>query len=156
MKTYYEVTVFFYGLINHIFKSIKSNQNSGYFIVTITNQKSCIIKIFCISQRGKFFYSIYYILYYHRHYFFSKIKYYIFVVMHRLRKLLFPFSIIYSLVLSIRNVFYDTNIFSSKSYKLPLICVGNLSVGGTGKTPMTEYLITLLKDNFKVAVLSRG
>ncbi len=58
--------------------------------------------------------------------------------------------------MSIRNVFYDTNIFSSKSYKLPLICVGNLSVGGTGKTPMTEYLITLLKDNFKVAVLSRG
>lgn len=73
-----------------------------------------------------------------------------------LRKLLFPFSIIYSLILRIRNVFYDTGIFRSRSYKLPLICVGNLSVGGTGKTPMTEHLITLLKDNFKVAVLSRG
>lgn len=76
--------------------------------------------------------------------------------MHRLRKLLFPFSLIYSLVVYVRNVFYDIGIFSSRSYKLPLICVGNLSVGGTGKTPMTEHLIMLLKGKFTVAVLSRG
>lgn len=51
---------------------------------------------------------------------------------------------------------YDRNIFRSSSFGLPLICVGNLSVGGTGKSPMVEYLIRLLKDRFKVATLSRG
>ena len=54
-----------------------------------------------------------------------------------------------------RNFLFDVGIFTSKSYKTPTICVGNLSVGGTGKTPMTEYLLRLLKD-YRVAVLSRG
>ncbi len=56
----------------------------------------------------------------------------------------------------LRNVFYDKGIFKSKSYDFPVICVGNLSVGGTGKTPMIEYLIRLLSNNFKLATLSRG
>ena len=56
----------------------------------------------------------------------------------------------------LRNKCYDAGVFKSKSYDLPILCVGNLSVGGTGKTPMVEYLIRLLKDDNKLATLSRG
>lgn len=56
----------------------------------------------------------------------------------------------------LRNYFYDKQIFKSKSYDLPIIAVGNLSVGGTGKTPQIEYLIRLLQDKYKLATLSRG
>lgn len=76
--------------------------------------------------------------------------------MNLLRKILFPIGFIYWLVTYIRNWLYDIQFFKSKSYNLPVIAIGNLSVGGTGKTPHTEYLIRLLKDNYKVAVLSRG
>ena len=73
-----------------------------------------------------------------------------------LRKMLLPFSLVYQGITSIRNTMYDKALFKSTAYDLPVICVGNLSVGGTGKSPMIEYLITLLKDDFKVCVLSRG
>jgi len=73
-----------------------------------------------------------------------------------IRKILFPIVPIYYLVTWLRNKLYDLGIKKSMSYKLPVICVGNLSVGGTGKTPMIEYLIKLLKDDFKTATLSRG
>ncbi|KGL63906.1 tetraacyldisaccharide 4'-kinase [Polaribacter sp. Hel1_85] len=73
-----------------------------------------------------------------------------------LRLLLFPFAIIYDLVTTIRNFFFDVGVFKQTSFKIPVIIVGNLSVGGTGKTPQIEYLIRLLKNNFKTAVLSRG
>jgi len=63
---------------------------------------------------------------------------------------------LYFLVTWCRNILYDRNIKFSKSYKIPVICVGNLSVGGTGKTPMVFYLIQLLKNNYAVATLSRG
>ena len=76
--------------------------------------------------------------------------------MKLLRKLLFPFVPFYYAVTWLRNILYDTGIKVSKSYDLPVICVGNLSVGGTGKTPMIEYLIHLLKDDRKIATLSRG
>ena len=72
------------------------------------------------------------------------------------RILLLPFSIIYWLTVWIRNFFYDTKILRSSSFGLPIICVGNLSVGGTGKSPMVEFLIGHLKDKFKLATLSRG
>lgn len=72
------------------------------------------------------------------------------------RILLFPFSLLYWLGITIRNYLYDRNIFKSASFGLPLICVGNLSVGGTGKSPMVEYLTELLKNQFKIAILSRG
>ncbi|MEM9363837.1 MAG: tetraacyldisaccharide 4'-kinase [Bacteroidota bacterium] len=74
---------------------------------------------------------------------------------HVLRILAFPISLIYALVVYIRNRCYDYGWFSSKSYDVPIICVGNLSVGGTGKTPMIEYLIGALSQK-KLAVLSRG
>lgn len=76
--------------------------------------------------------------------------------MKLLRKIGFPISLVYGLVVYIRNVLFDKGIFKSVSYSTPTICVGNLSVGGTGKTPMIEYLIALLKENRKIAVLSRG
>lgn len=76
--------------------------------------------------------------------------------MNLLRKLLFPFAIIYWLVTFVRNWLYDKGVFKSTSFNVPIIAVGNLSVGGTGKTPQIEYLIRLLADTHKIAVLSRG
>jgi tetraacyldisaccharide 4'-kinase len=76
--------------------------------------------------------------------------------MKLLRKILFPIGFIYWLVTFIRNWLYEVDFLKSKSYNLPIIAIGNLSAGGTGKTPHTEYLIRLLKANYKVAVLSRG
>lgn len=76
--------------------------------------------------------------------------------MKLIRFLLFPFAIIYDLITTIRNFLFDVGIFKQTSFKTPILIVGNLSVGGTGKTPQIEYLIRLLKDTFKVAVLSRG
>ena len=72
-----------------------------------------------------------------------------------LRKIAFPISLVYAAVVFMRNYLYDVGVLSSKSYGTPTICVGNLSVGGTGKTPMTEYVLRLL-SNHRVAVLSRG
>jgi len=76
--------------------------------------------------------------------------------MKHLRKLLFPFAAIYYVVAFLRNTLYDNGVWQSTSYDFPLICIGNLSTGGTGKTPMTEYVIRLLKDRTSVGVLSRG
>ncbi|HEY6063117.1 MAG TPA: tetraacyldisaccharide 4'-kinase [Chitinophagaceae bacterium] len=72
------------------------------------------------------------------------------------RILLLPFALLYWFVISIRNWLYKKNIFQSTHFGLPVICVGNLSVGGTGKSPMVENLVEMLKDNFKIATLSRG
>lgn len=74
----------------------------------------------------------------------------------KLRKFLYPFSILYDGVTRIRNLAYDRGWKSSTSFEVPVICVGNLSVGGTGKSPMIEYLISLLKSDYSVAILSRG
>jgi len=73
-----------------------------------------------------------------------------------LRKLLFPFAILYGIITSLRNYLYDKGILKSFSFDVPIIAVGNLSVGGTGKTPQIEYLIRLLSPQYKVATLSRG
>lgn len=69
---------------------------------------------------------------------------------------LLPFSWLYGLVVSIRNLMFDYGILKSQTFQLPVICVGNITVGGTGKTPHTEYLIRLLSRHHQVAVLSRG
>ena len=73
-----------------------------------------------------------------------------------MKRLLAPLSWLYAIVLGIRHWLYDCGILKSKSFSVPTICVGNLALGGTGKTPHTEYLIRLLKDIANVAVLSRG
>ncbi len=72
------------------------------------------------------------------------------------QKIFYPFSIFYGIAVRIRNFLYNSGIFSSRSFKIPVICTGNLSTGGTGKTPQVEYLMGLLSSNFKTAVLSRG
>jgi tetraacyldisaccharide 4'-kinase len=77
-------------------------------------------------------------------------------MMKFLRNLLYPISLLYGLITNLRNYLYENGIFESNQFDTPTIIVGNLSVGGTGKTPQIEYLIRLLKNNFKVAVLSRG
>ena len=73
-----------------------------------------------------------------------------------MRYILYPFSIIYSLVIKIRNWLYDINILKEKNFTIPIICVGNLAVGGTGKTPQVDYLINFLKKEYKTVLLSRG
>lgn len=79
-----------------------------------------------------------------------------FPLLKPIRILLFPLSLIYALIVRIRNWCYDRKIFGSTSFNLPIICIGNLSVGGTGKSPMVEFLIRLLKDKYEIAILSRG
>jgi tetraacyldisaccharide 4'-kinase len=76
--------------------------------------------------------------------------------MEFLRLLLFPLSLIYGTITWLRNKFFDWGILPSRSFDHPLIGIGNLSTGGTGKTPHIEYLIQLLKPMFRVATLSRG
>ena len=81
---------------------------------------------------------------------------YLWPVMKYLRWLLFPFSLVYGLAVIIRNWCYDSDLFKSWRFEKPVICIGNLDVGGAGKTPMTEYLVRLLKDDYNLATLSRG
>ncbi|MDG2431257.1 tetraacyldisaccharide 4'-kinase [Flavobacterium sp.] len=76
--------------------------------------------------------------------------------MNALRKILFPFSVLYGIVTAIRNFLFDIGVLKSYSFAVPTIVVGNLSVGGTGKSPQIEYLIRLLEPNYKVVTLSRG
>jgi len=73
-----------------------------------------------------------------------------------IRILLFPLSLIYAIVIWIRNRLFDKQILSSSTFNLPIICVGNLSVGGTGKSTMVEFLARQFKDKVTLAILSRG
>lgn len=70
--------------------------------------------------------------------------------------ILYPFSLIYGLVMAVRNRFFDLGIFKSTTFDVPIISVGNITVGGTGKTPHSEFLLELLGKGLNVAVLSRG
>ncbi|WP_158797003.1 tetraacyldisaccharide 4'-kinase [Pedobacter sp. L105] len=72
-----------------------------------------------------------------------------------LRLLFLPFSVIYGIVIICRNKLYDYGLLKSSRFDLPVICVGNLVVGGSGKSPVTEYLVNLL-SGYKIAILSRG
>lgn len=72
------------------------------------------------------------------------------------RFLLVPFAMLYDVVTAVRNRLYDMNYKPITRFDIPVISVGNLAVGGTGKTPMVEYLIRLLSPEFKIATLSRG
>lgn len=72
------------------------------------------------------------------------------------RYLLFPFAFLYGIIVWVRNWLFDKNILKSAAFNFPIICVGNLAVGGTGKTPMVEYLVEMLQRKYKTATLSRG
>ena len=69
---------------------------------------------------------------------------------------MFPLSLLFGIVIWFRNKLYDLKLCRSKEFDVPVISVGNITVGGTGKTPTTEYIIRLLKNEFTVATLSRG
>ncbi len=73
-----------------------------------------------------------------------------------MRFLLYPIAWLYGLGVAIRNHLFNTNVLKRKSYNIPIISVGNITMCGTGKTPHVEYLVRLLKNSCKVAVLSRG
>ena len=71
--------------------------------------------------------------------------------------LLFPLSLIYDVITSLRNFLYDKKILSTIKFRIPIISVGNLSVGGTGKTPLVEYIASYyIKKKYNIAILSRG
>ena len=74
----------------------------------------------------------------------------------RINKWLLPLSWLYGAGVALRNTLFDIGVLKSYSYNIPIINIGNLTVGGTGKTPHTEYIIRLLSQSHKVAVLSRG
>ena len=73
-----------------------------------------------------------------------------------MRLLLYLLSIIYEMITKLRNSLFNYGILKSKTHNIPIICIGNLSVGGSGKTPHTNYIAKLLSPNYKVAILSRG
>lgn len=70
--------------------------------------------------------------------------------------LLRPLSVVYGAVTATRNKMFDLGILTERSFNIPVLVVGNIAVGGTGKTPHTEYLINLLRGRYKIGVLSRG
>ena len=72
------------------------------------------------------------------------------------RVLLLPFALIYGIIIWIRNSLYNKRWLHTVDFNFPIICIGNLSVGGTGKSPMVEYLVRLMRDEFEIATLSRG
>ena len=72
------------------------------------------------------------------------------------RYVLFPISLLYGGVIWLRNRLFDRNVLRSTSFNFPIICIGNLVIGGSGKTPMTEYLVRLLRKDYRTATLSRG
>ena len=81
--------------------------------------------------------------------------YYLYL-MEAFRFLLFPLALIYGFIIKVRNKLFDIRIFTSEKFNIPVISVGNLIAGGSGKTPMVEYLIRLLDANRNIATLSRG
>ena len=76
--------------------------------------------------------------------------------MEAFRFLLFPFALLYGLVIKVRNILFDIRLLPSTKFEIPIISVGNLIAGGSGKTPMVEYLVRLLGENSNIATLSRG
>lgn len=78
------------------------------------------------------------------------------IVYKSFRVLLFPVSVVYGVIVIIRNWLYDKNILKSASFNFPLICVGNIAAGGTGKSPMVEYIVSVLQNHHKIATVSRG
>lgn len=74
----------------------------------------------------------------------------------KIYKALTPLSWLYGMGVRFRNMLFEMGILRSRSFTIPIISVGNITVGGAGKTPHVEYLVRLLRKRVRVAVLSRG
>ena len=74
----------------------------------------------------------------------------------KLYPILLPFALFYRVVIWMRNLLFDWHLLPSQQYSIPVICIGNIAVGGTGKTPLVDYLVQVLSDKYRIAVLSRG
>ena len=70
--------------------------------------------------------------------------------------ILLPISLVYWIITSTRNLFFEIGIFKQNKFNIPIVGVGNITVGGTGKTPHSQYISELLQNNFKIAILSKG
>ena len=70
--------------------------------------------------------------------------------------ILLPISLVYWIITNIRNIFFEIGIFKENKFNIPIIGVGNITVGGTGKTPHSQYISELLQKKFKIAILSKG
>ena len=70
--------------------------------------------------------------------------------------LLYPVSKVYGWVMAVRNMMFNRGLLKQREFDIPVIAVGNISMGGSGKTPHTEYIVDKLKDEYKIGVLSRG
>jgi len=86
------------------------------------------------------------------HFFVNKV----YLKKHNKHIILYPLSLIYGLVTGFRNWLFNSDILKSTSFNIPIISVGNLSVGGTGKTPHTEFILSVIQSEWKTAMLSRG
>lgn len=73
-----------------------------------------------------------------------------------MKELLLPISFLYAIALKIRHKLFDWGMLRSRKWDIPTICIGNLELGGTGKTPLTEYLVKMLMTDYKVAIVSGG
>lgn len=78
------------------------------------------------------------------------------IYLRSFRLFLFPFSFLYGMIIKCRNFLYDKEVIEGVTFNIPIIGVGNLSVGGTGKSPMVDYLASMLKKTYPIAILSRG
>ena len=76
--------------------------------------------------------------------------------MKLLQSVLFPFSLFYGTIIALRNFMFDKGILNSKIPNIPNVGVGNLSVGGTGKSVVIDYLISIFKEQYSLTVISRG
>ena len=78
------------------------------------------------------------------------------IYLRSFRLFLFPLTLLYGMVVRLRNYLYDKKVIEGVTFNIPIFCVGNLSVGGTGKSPMVDYMLSLLKNTYPVATISRG
>lgn len=78
------------------------------------------------------------------------------ILVSLLKYISLPLALLYGLIIALRNRLYDSGFFTSIEFSVPVICVGNITVGGTGKSPHIEYLVELLSPTYSLATLSRG
>ena len=136
MKTDDKIAFVGDGLVDDRFQGVEGNEYPGNLGIVTANKESHIVKILGLAPVGPIF-PVYRQLLLRSFGFgkIPKIKYYIFALVQLLRKIAFPISLVYALVVGLRNYLYDMGLLKSKAYRTPIICVGNLSAGRHGKNP---------------------